>query len=154
MIIFEINAKPFGKERPRFGRGTVYTPPKTAALEIMIGNLAKQAMRGKKIIKGSVIAHITVREKIPDSWPEWKKTAAICGRIRHTKKPDLDNIAKLILDSINNIVYKDDSQVTYLRINKQYSNANTTLVNIEETGDAPCNVKTLKEYRALVDKLI
>lgn len=37
------------------------------------------------------------------------------------KKPDLDNIAKIILDSLNGIAYKDDSQVVELNISKKYT---------------------------------
>jgi len=150
MITFEINAKPFGKERPRFGRGKVYTPPKTLAHEIMIGNLAKTAMRGKKMFIGAVWATITVSEKIPDSWPKWKREYAAKGLIKHTKKPDLDNIQKLIFDSINGIVYKDDSQVMNVEIEKMYSAINKTIVTIFACGGVPCSVKTLKEYKALV----
>jgi len=150
MITFEINAKPFGKERPRFGRGTVYTAPKTSAHEIMIGNLAKTAMRGKKIITGPVWATIRVVEKVPASWPQWKKEAALQGLIAHTAKPDLDNMVKLILDSINNIIYVDDSQVMRLELDKQFSNVNCTTVFISHGEGVPSNVKTLKEYKQLI----
>ena len=40
--------------------------------------------------------------------------------IRPTKKPDVDNITKSILDSLNGIAYKDDSQVTGLEVMKEY----------------------------------
>ena len=36
------------------------------------------------------------------------------------KKPDTDNLAKLMLDSYNNIFYHDDSQITQLQIEKEY----------------------------------
>ncbi|XZN30187.1 RusA family crossover junction endodeoxyribonuclease [Clostridium perfringens] len=38
-----------------------------------------------------------------------------------TKKPDVDNIAKIILDSLNGVAYKDDSQIVDLRIIKSYT---------------------------------
>ena len=37
------------------------------------------------------------------------------------KKPDLDNIAKGILDAMNGIIYKDDVQVVRLSLQKHYS---------------------------------
>ena len=40
----------------------------------------------------------------------------------HTKKPDVDNLAKLILDVLTKINYwSDDSQVVSLKVTKQYS---------------------------------
>ena len=37
------------------------------------------------------------------------------------KKPDVDNVAKIILDSISGIVYKDDKQIVKLTVSKKYS---------------------------------
>ena len=37
------------------------------------------------------------------------------------KKPDIDNCIKVILDSLNGIAYKDDSQVVSLKIEKYYA---------------------------------
>jgi Holliday junction resolvase RusA-like endonuclease len=44
-------------------------------------------------------------------------TKAIKG---HTKKPDLDNLLKSIKDSLNKIIYKDDSQIIRLNASKNY----------------------------------
>ena len=38
-----------------------------------------------------------------------------------TKKPDGDNIAKAILDSLNGVAYHDDSYVTELSVSKYYT---------------------------------
>ena len=43
------------------------------------------------------------------------------NEINVTKKPDCDNIAKIILDSLNKIAYHDDSQVVDLHVNKRYA---------------------------------
>lgn len=152
MISFEIKMKPFGKERHRFGRGTVYTPKKTSSHEIMIGNLANTAMRGRQILKCACSVFIIVEEEVPKTWPKWKREAALDGFIAHTKKPDIDNIGKLILDSINGIVYKDDSQVRRLTVNKRFAECNKTTVDITGfVGQSPCNVKTEKEYQSLME---
>ena len=44
-------------------------------------------------------------------------------------KPDLDNIAKIVLDSLNGLAYKDDRQVVSLKIEKHY--ADKPLVKVE-----------------------
>lgn len=42
--------------------------------------------------------------------------------IRPTKKPDIDNIAKIIMDALNGVAYKDDAQVVGLTVEKYYFN--------------------------------
>ena len=43
------------------------------------------------------------------------------GKLHPTKKPDLDNVAKIVLDSLNGIAYSDDSQIVKLNVEKHYS---------------------------------
>ena len=44
------------------------------------------------------------------------------------KKPDCDNIAKIILDSLNGVLYDDDKQITSIIVYKKYSeNPNVTI---------------------------
>jgi Holliday junction resolvase RusA-like endonuclease len=42
---------------------------------------------------------------------------------RPTKKPDLDNLAKSVLDGLNGVVYLDDSQLVSLHITKVYDHS-------------------------------
>ena len=49
-----------------------------------------------------------------------------------TVKPDTDNIAKSILDSLNKIAYLDDKQVVKLEVEKYYSQMPSVAVMIEE----------------------
>ena len=56
------------------------------------------------------------------------------GDICHTKKPDLDNMAKTVLDALNGLAYIDDSQIYSLTLFKTYSEQPGTHLIIEE-GD-------------------
>lgn len=38
----------------------------------------------------------------------------------HTKRPDLDNLAKAIKDALRGIIFKDDSQIVEAHLYKQY----------------------------------
>ena len=40
--------------------------------------------------------------------------------VHHTKRPDLDNLAKAVKDAMRAIVYRDDSLVVELRVRKQF----------------------------------
>ena len=52
--------------------------------------------------------------------------------ISPTKKPDIDNIAKIILDALNKIAFKDDNQITKIEIEKKYAEEEKVYVKIEE----------------------
>lgn len=39
-------------------------------------------------------------------------------RLAHTSKPDCDNVAKSVLDALNGVAFKDDSQVVELTVRK------------------------------------
>jgi len=50
--------------------------------------------------------------------------------IKHTKRPDCDNIFKTYSDCMNDLVYKDDSQIYKIYIEKRYSDNPRTEVII------------------------
>lgn len=52
--------------------------------------------------------------------------------IRPTKKPDLDNVIKIILDGLNGLAYGDDKQVVELKALKCYAKEPFVLIQIEE----------------------
>jgi Holliday junction resolvase RusA-like endonuclease len=54
------------------------------------------------------------------------------NKIYPTIKPDTDNIAKSILDSLNGIAYKDDKQVVKLTVEKRYDEIPSVSVWISE----------------------
>ena len=114
-----------GKERPRFARMgnfvKTYTPGKTKLRESEIQVLARQEMKGKEIFTGALEVSMNVGFPIPKSWSKKKTKEATDGILKPITKPDLDNIAKLVLDALNGIVYKDDSQVVELSISKFYT---------------------------------
>lgn len=49
----------------------------------------------------------------------------------YTKKPDGDNIIKMILDAMNGIVYEDDSEFSKIEINKKYDTEGNERTEIE-----------------------
>ena len=50
--------------------------------------------------------------------------------IRPTTKPDADNIAKAVLDSLNAVAYPDDKQICDLHITKYYAEQEYMIVRI------------------------
>ena len=52
--------------------------------------------------------------------------------MRPTVKPDCDNLAKSILDSLNGLAYQDDKQVVELSIKKYYAENAEVRVRLTE----------------------
>ena len=131
---FEIKEKAIGKERPRYSARThrMYTPTKTSSFEEKVQWAFKSKYNIKsepsiKPFKAKIIAIFKPAESLSK-----KKKEELLFKIKYTKKPDADNIAKAILDSLNGLVYKDDSQVSALLVLKDYGIENKVIVELEE----------------------
>ena len=121
---FKIPGKAQAKQRPRMGRsGIVYTPKETLVYENYVkmcySDYANQF--GWLPYENQVRAEIEVLVAVPKSDSKTKKKAKIEGMIRPAVKPDCDNLAKSILDSLNGLAYHDDKQVVELSVKKYYA---------------------------------
>ena len=110
---FKIPGKAQAKQRPRMGRsGVVYTPKETMIYENYVrmcySDYAKQF--GWTPYETQIRAEIEVLVQVPKSDSKVKKKAKLEGEMRPTVKPDCDNLAKSILDSLNGLAYQDDKQ--------------------------------------------
>ena len=56
----------------------------------------------------------------------------LVGDFSPTKKPDIDNIVKIVLDALNKMAFKDDNQITKLEVEKVYSEKEKIFIRIEE----------------------
>lgn len=117
---FTIPGQPVPKARPRLGKhGNVYTPRETREYERLVGWTAKAS--GMRPIEGPVRVRV---------WVYGKK-----GR------KDADNCLKSVLDGLNGVAYRDDSQVVDAHIAWTDGVENRTVVYIEE---APIAVQAIK----------
>ncbi|MBF0562749.1 MAG: RusA family crossover junction endodeoxyribonuclease [Alphaproteobacteria bacterium] len=73
---------------------------------------------------------------IPKSWTKTRQNKTRDGGARPTTSPDVDNIAKLALDSMNGIIFIDDRQVCSMKIEKHYGDAPCTVVRVSEIDAA------------------
>ena len=48
----------------------------------------------------------------------------------HSKRKDLDNLVKFVLDSLNRVAYEDDGQIARIVASKQYAERGYVVVNI------------------------
>ena len=115
--------QPIGKGRPRFTRmGRVYTPEKTRKFEQRLADTASNYMLLHQLDCTEKPCKVLIKAQfgIPKSWTKAKKAAAQANEI-YPKKPDGDNIAKIVLDSFSSIIWDDDAQVYDLRVIKTYA---------------------------------
>ena len=132
---FIVDGKPQGKQRPRFSRrsGVVYTPAKTAKYEKAIAKAYADA--GGKCIPADCYVSVSVSAffPVPKSYSKKKREDCIERILRPDKKPDMDNILKVVLDGLNLIAYEDDKQVVELIGRKYYTESDGyLLVSVRE----------------------
>lgn len=123
-IAFTVPGQPQGKGRARVSRlgahARMFTPAKTVAYEGLVAQLAQQAMGGMGLLEGPCMVSMDIVCQVPLSWSQKKQSQALCGVLRPTTKPDVDNVEKAIFDGCNGVVWKDDVQVVDVRKSKRY----------------------------------
>lgn len=70
---------------------------------------------------------------IPKDIPKKLKKLYESGTLKHTKKPDVDNLAKLYLDCMEGIFFKGDQSISLGGCLKIYGKDPKTLIFIKET---------------------
>ncbi|MCP1758022.1 RusA family crossover junction endodeoxyribonuclease [Bradyrhizobium elkanii] len=123
-ITISLLGAPQGKGRARaFVRGGHvghYTPEKTRSYEGMIRTAAMQELGTRPAFDEPLEFVLRAVFPVPASWSERKRQQAITGDIKPGKKPDLDNIAKAWNDALNGVVYRDDSLICRMTLDKRY----------------------------------
>ena len=133
-IEFTVFGEPQGKARPRFTRmGRAYTPKKTADYEKYIQEVFMDCYpRWNKPLETDLKITVIAFFEPAESYSKRKKADCLEGLIRPHKKPDVDNIAKAVLDALNGLVYVDDKQITDLRVRKRYATVERIEVIIQD----------------------
>ena len=131
---FEVPGKIIGKGRPRLNSytGVVYTPTKTKDYESLVEQYFLLKYPRFKVLEGRIKVSIIAYFSIPKTTKKADINEMLENNISPTKKPDIDNIVKSILDSMNKFAFKDDTQVTKLEVEKKYSIEDKVYVKIEE----------------------
>lgn len=115
--------EPTPKGRPRFTRfGKPYTPKKTQDYEKQIADYFREQPQSFTFWKDIPVAvNLVFGMPIPKSASKSRKEAMAEGTIKHTKRGDVDNLAKAVLDALNGLAWEDDSQIVRLSITKEYA---------------------------------
>lgn len=132
--IFTVPGMPIGKGRPRVTSHGTYTPKRTRDYESLV-QLCWKTQSGVVMPSGApLMARVLAYFPIPKSTSK-RKREAMEGAFK-ISRPDCDNIAKAILDSLNGLAYHDDSAVQLGSVWKLYTNgAPRVEVRIWEAGN-------------------
>lgn len=132
---FVVSGRPQGKDRPRFRKignyVSTYNTKSTTEYEKLVKLLALEQCKDQLdkeytgLVKMSIKAYFKPNKSISK-----KQYGLLIGK-PYLKKPDSDNIAKIICDSLNGIAYKDDNQVSVLCVEKIYDDEERVEVEIE-----------------------
>lgn len=102
-------------KRPRINTRThrAYPDKEREAYKAMVRNAFHDISVRHSDYKGEVTLNITCLRSLPESRPKRIESEP------DTFKPDVDNIAKLVMDALNDFAWNDDSQVTHLVVIKE-----------------------------------
>jgi len=108
-FILRLPVTPVGQERARHSRnGHTYTPAKTRQATNEIREL--WSLAGKPVVEGEWFS-ISILAQIPK--PRTSKLA-------YPARPDVDNIAKLVLDALQGYAFQNDSRCCSLSVSKEW----------------------------------
>lgn len=121
-----------GKQRVRATKaGHIYTPERTVNYEAALAYAAQQVMGDRPLFDGPLVVHIEAHMQVAESKPKKWRADALAGRLRPTKKPDWDNVGKMI-DALNLVVWTDDAQIVDGRVVKFYSEKPRLVIRVSQ----------------------
>jgi Holliday junction resolvase RusA-like endonuclease len=121
-----------GRARHSKNGGRPYTPEPTRTKQGVVMSLAMDAVAGGPMLAGPLHMRLKVYVAIPGSWSKKKHAEALCCSLLPTGKPDLSNVLKLVEDSMNGVVFRDDAEIVGILVSKEYAEVPGMLVEVSE----------------------
>jgi len=134
-VSFTVAGIPTAKGRPRFVRATgrTYTDAETQSAELTMADAAAKKMDGRDLLEGVLCLHAVFYFPRPKGHTNARRDHPL-GHLMFVR-PDVDNLLKLVKDSLNGVVYRDDGQIQELIGRKEYGNAGRTDVVVTQICD-------------------
>lgn len=131
-IMFTVLGEPVGKARQRVTRFGTYTPEATTMYENLIKTEYRRQCRDHRFDdKQPLRMEIRAEYLIPATASKVKRAAMLRGEIRPMKKPDWDNVGKVVSDALNKLAYRDDTQIVDCTVRKFYSDRPKITVSLD-----------------------
>ena len=125
-VKFTVYGKPLGKGRPRFRNAgkyiQSYSPKETVNYEVLVRTEYTAQCGAHRFPDNMTLGMlVTAVIPIPKSTSKRNKERMLEGTIRPGKKPDWDNVGKVVSDALNKLAYRDDTQIVDCTVRKFYS---------------------------------
>ena len=131
-IVFEVPGEPRGKGRPRVTRNGTYTDSETRAYEQkIVAYYRKQLGAFRWSDSAFVSVEVTAHYPIPKRTTKAAVAGMQAGKVFPSRKPDIDNVLKIVLDALNGVAYKDDSRVVCVEARKVYSDTPRLVIEMK-----------------------
>ena len=132
MLKLTIPGPPVAKQRARITRrGFAYTPKKTVAYETFIRELFAVNYSDFEPLTGPLEVMVSAFFPIPKGTSKKNRALMEAGTLRRDKRPDADNVLKIITDALNGCAFMDDGQIVQACVEKLYSSTPRLEIEIE-----------------------
>lgn len=120
----------FARAGRNTAKGITFTPKKQRSYSAVLKDYGHAYMTENKLapFTGAVSLHVVFNYIRPASWSKKK----IADTRWKTSRPDIDNLVKLIMDSLNGIVWTDDAIIAWISMQKIYGPTQGTSINFSE----------------------
>ena len=134
MFIFEIHSVPRPQKQTMqgvsfSGRKQFYDPSKMNKKQIQ---WQVQPHAPKELLQGPIEMHLTFYLPIPKQIKGTVRQAMNNNIAKHYKRPDIDNLAYVVTNALKGVVYRDDSQICIMHLEKKYSDSPKTVIKVME----------------------
>lgn len=130
-----IPIEPVSQLRPRAtnrgGHTRVYDPPKVKTYKDSVRTFLEDYPI-KKFSDVELDVKVKFYLPVQKSISKKERERRLSHKVRPYKKPDIDNLQKSLLDSLNGIVWDDDAKITHIEAWKFYSEKPRTEIEINE----------------------
>lgn len=125
-----LHGKPKPMKAHRDGAGGKKYDPLAYEKKLAVAQLMKQCQDIGKVLDGPLEIELYFDFCPPNSASKVKSDQMVLGDIKHTVKPDVDNLQKALLDILKRCIIKDDQLVYKITAQKRYSYEPKTVIII------------------------
>ncbi len=136
MIQFEIYTKAKPQKQTAWNRLHAYDPSK-AYKESLIWQMRPYAPSDPWF--GPVSLDITFFMSVPASSSKSRRADMLSHKVVPVVRPDIDNLAYVVTNSMKNLFYRDDSQIVDLNLHKRYCEVPKIVIKLS-TYEETCHL--------------
>ena len=143
-VSFTVPGTPVGFARAGGGKSVArFTPVRQRSAMGAVRLFASRAMEGRAPLEGPLFLSVEAFYVVPSSWSKLRQREAVWK----ASKPDLDNIAKLVEDACNKVVWVDDAQIAAMTLTKKYGEREEIRVRVGRLGTPAYSITVTEVLR-------